>query len=163
MFFRSKKPKPDETAKDGATIAQPDVATEPPSPPIGAPDTAAGDNTPFEQVSEQEGVEASDQQFAETAGQQPSDALSADEMRRRAAAAKHMQAAFGQMVSLMLRTEQFRPLPISELSTLVLPPIALGQFAIGQAHPKGHPLPVPVAGVLWAFVSEDVDQRISQS
>ncbi len=144
-------------------MAQPAVAATPPAAPVEAPDTAAADNTPFEQVSEQEGVEASDQQFAATAGEQPSDGLPPDEMRRRAAAAKHMQAAFGQMVSLMLRTEQFRPLPISELSNLVLPPIALGQFAIGQAQPKGQPLPVPVAGVLWALVSEDVDRRIAQT
>ena len=85
--------------------------------------------------------------------------LSPEEIRRGAVVSKHRQASFGQIVSLMMRHPEFRSVPISELEVLVWPAIGTGQFLIGEAQSKSRGFMSPVAAVLWATVSEDLDRR----
>jgi len=85
------------------------------------------------------------------------------EFKKRATKSKQLQAAFGEIVGLLMRTPQFKSLPLSSLDALVVPAIATGQFMIAEAQAKQSGFIAPVAAVLWASVSEEVDRRLSES
>jgi hemolysin-activating ACP:hemolysin acyltransferase len=85
------------------------------------------------------------------------------EVKRRAAKSKQLQASFGEIVGLLMRSPQFKDMPLSSLEVLVLPAIANGQFMIAEAQAKKSGFIAPVAAVLWASVSEEVDRRLSAS
>ena len=54
-------------------------------------------------------------------------------------------------------------MPLEAASALIMPPMALGQFAVvGARSQKDGPMAI-AAAAWWAFVSPDVDQRLSQS
>jgi cytolysin-activating lysine-acyltransferase len=82
--------------------------------------------------------------------------------RSHAAGAKKLAAAFGSVVSLMMRAPDVKSLPISELEWLVMPALSRGQFAIAEAQPKDAAVLMPIGLVLWAMVSKDVDARLSE-
>lgn len=69
--------------------------------------------------------------------------------------------AFTRIVSVLMRSQPYRQASLADLEWLVLPPIMAGQFAILDAQIRGQAVPVAVA--LWAFVSPEVDQRLSQN
>ncbi len=60
-----------------------------------------------------------------------------------------------------MRTPQFKNVPLSSLEQLVVPAITTGQFMIAEAQVKKSGLVTPVAVVLWASVSEEIDRRLS--
>ena len=93
---------------------------------------------------------------AAAASNQPDMAL-----RQRAAQAQQLQLAFGQIVTLLLRSPDHRDQPISILEEDFIPPLAAGHYLIAQAQSKTHGHPVPVAAVVWASVSKEVDQRLA--
>jgi hemolysin-activating ACP:hemolysin acyltransferase len=89
-------------------------------------------------------------------------AQSADETQRRAAAAIRHSVAFAQMVSLLMRSPHYRHYALADLEWLVLPPLISGQFSIAEARANSDGPAVPVAMALWASVSVEVDQKLSQ-
>lgn len=58
-----------------------------------------------------------------------------------------------------MRSNPYRHSSLSDLEWLVLPPIMTVQFAILDAQVSGQTMPVALA--LWASVSAEVDQRLS--
>lgn len=80
--------------------------------------------------------------------------------------------AFGEVVMVLMRTQPFSELALKDLEWLAGPPVNVGQFAIAHGDPrpadqlteadKADPNRpnIPVAAVLWAYVSEDVDARL---
>jgi RTX toxin acyltransferase family len=78
----------------------------------------------------------------------PTTELSADELKRRAGLSKRMMAAFGEAVSVLMRSEVHRHQFMADLEWLVLPAIATGQFSIIDAQSKsiGFTQPVGLAG-----------------
>lgn len=95
-------------------------------------------------------------------GEQPAQPpLSPEEARKHALASKHVAAAFGEMVALAMRTPAYKLHALQDLEWLVAPAIVSGQFAIAQAQARATGLTTPVAGVTWAFVTPEVDQRLS--
>ncbi|HJQ61206.1 MAG TPA: toxin-activating lysine-acyltransferase [Vineibacter sp.] len=88
-------------------------------------------------------------------------ALPAEELQRRAALAKRLAGAFGEIVSVMMRSEPHRLTYLAELEWLVVPAIVSGQFSIADAQSKSHGAVTPVAAVLWASVSPEIDARLS--
>ncbi len=97
---------------------------------------------------------------AESAEAKPSPEQIA-EMSKRATKSKHLQASFGEIVGLLMRTPQFKKMPLAALEQVVLPAINTGQFSIAEAQSKETGFITPVAAVLWANVSEEIDQRLS--
>lgn len=85
------------------------------------------------------------------------------EVQRRAAKSKQLQASFGGIVGLMMRSSEFRQVTLADLEHLVLPALTNGQFTIAEAQEKKSGLMTPVAAILWASVSEEVDQRLSKT
>jgi len=85
------------------------------------------------------------------------------EIRRRAAQSKQLQASFGEIVGLLMRSPQFKNTPLSDLEELVVPAITTGQFMVAEAHVKKSGFITPVAAVLWASVSEEIDRQLSDN
>lgn len=89
--------------------------------------------------------------------------LPADELRKRAAIAKQIAASFGEIVTLLLRSANDRKRPLEDLDWMVVPALQTGQFAVADAQSKENGMVIPAAAVMWAFVSEAVDQRLSNN
>jgi hemolysin-activating ACP:hemolysin acyltransferase len=87
-------------------------------------------------------------------------ALPPDDLKKRAAAAKLSVAAFGEIVSLLMRSPHCRQCTLQDLEWLVIPAVQSGQFTVAQVQSKRSGGVAPVAAVLWAMVSPDVDLRL---
>lgn len=88
--------------------------------------------------------------------------LDPEEAKKRAAVSKHLLLSFGEIVSVLMRSPQFRGMPLSEIEALVVPAVMSGQFLVAEAQSKSKGFVTPVATALWATVSADVDQRLAQ-
>jgi hemolysin-activating ACP:hemolysin acyltransferase len=98
-----------------------------------------------------------------TAAQVPAaeKALPPEELKRRAEIAQRATTAAGELFTLMLRSPRHRDQKLADLGRQVLPAVRTGQYALLQAQSKTHGLVAPVAAVLWANVSAEVDGRLS--
>lgn len=77
------------------------------------------------------------------------------------ARSRAIAAGLGGIVSVLMRAPDFRNATIGDLEWLVGPPLAVDQFAIAEGHHAETGIVAPVAIVLWAMVSEEVDKRLS--
>ena len=89
--------------------------------------------------------------------------LSAAEMQKQGAASARLLFRLGEVVSVLMRAPQFRPLSLAEIQALVLPPLMSGQFMVAEARSKTKGFITPVAAALWAKVSKEVDKRLSEN
>jgi hemolysin-activating ACP:hemolysin acyltransferase len=87
--------------------------------------------------------------------------LSAEEQKKRAAVSKHLLMSFGEIVSVMMRSQQFRGMSLAEVEQLVVPAVMCGQYLVAEAQSKSKGFVTPVATALWATVSKEVDARLS--
>jgi hemolysin-activating ACP:hemolysin acyltransferase len=94
-------------------------------------------------------------------GSEPSSDAAA-QFKRNTTKSKHLHASFGEIVALMMRSAQFKTVPLAGLDKLVVPPIASGQFMIAEAQNKRTGLVAPAAAILWASVSDEIDKRLSE-
>ncbi len=86
----------------------------------------------------------------------------AEAMRRRVAAgSKLVSAAFGEIVTLLMRAPGYKHYTLADLEWLVVPPLLTNQFTLAEARSKETGLTAPVGVALWARVSDEVDQRLS--
>ena len=81
--------------------------------------------------------------------------------RRQAMAALRNSLAFTQIIGVLMRSEHYKHYTLGDLEWLVVPPMLAGQYRIGEAKPKTGGS-IPVAVVLWARVSADVDKRLAE-
>jgi len=86
-----------------------------------------------------------------------------EEARRRAAAAVRHSLAFAQIVSILMHSPRYRHYTLGDLEWLVLPPLLTGQCSVAEAKSKDNGASVPVAVALWASVSPEVDQRLTEN
>jgi hemolysin-activating ACP:hemolysin acyltransferase len=95
-----------------------------------------------------------------TATQVPSPAL--DEKTQAFWRGKLATANFGGAVSLFMRSPAHRHYTLADLEWCLIPALALNQFMVAEAKlPNGQA--VPVALVLWARVSDEIDARLSSA
>ena len=87
--------------------------------------------------------------------------LPPDELKRRAETAQRMAAAIGEIVGLMIELPRHKGRKLSDLKGLFLPAIRTGQYALASAQSKSRGYTGPLAAVLWASVSPEVDKRLS--
>jgi cytolysin-activating lysine-acyltransferase len=87
--------------------------------------------------------------------------LSEDQLKTMGDASKRIAAAFGEIVSLYMRTPALGALPISELEWLVAPAVATGQYTLAEAQSKANGLIQPMGVVMWARVSDEIDRRLA--
>jgi hemolysin-activating ACP:hemolysin acyltransferase len=62
-----------------------------------------------------------------------------------------------------MRSPHYKHHTLADLEWLVLPPLLTGQFSVAEAGPKEGGARFPVAVVLWASVSVDVDKRLTEN
>jgi hemolysin-activating ACP:hemolysin acyltransferase len=82
---------------------------------------------------------------------------------RRQAAALHNSMALTQIIGVLMRSQHFRQYTLGDLEWLVIPPVMAGQYRIGEVKTKNEGATLPVAVLLWAKVSAEVDERLAQS
>ena len=87
--------------------------------------------------------------------------LPAEELERRTVLSKKMSNAFGEIVSVLMRSESHRTQMLMDMEWLVVPALATGQFKVAGAQSKAVGYLVPVAVVLWARVSSEIDKRLT--
>jgi cytolysin-activating lysine-acyltransferase len=88
--------------------------------------------------------------------------VSAEELRRNAAAEKLLASAFGQVISLLMRAPQYKARTLADIERLVVPAVVTGQYSVAEVQSKQNGLVAPVAVALWASVSKAVDERLSR-
>jgi cytolysin-activating lysine-acyltransferase len=75
----------------------------------------------------------------------------------------NQQVALAQIITLMLGSAPYRNFAISDLEWMVLPALRLGQIAVADSQLDQSGMRHPVAVVIWASVSSEVDKRISSN
>ncbi|WP_295557632.1 toxin-activating lysine-acyltransferase [uncultured Hyphomicrobium sp.] len=71
--------------------------------------------------------------------------------------------AFGAVMAVCCRSKSHRGKTLAEIEEKVAPAVLSGQFSLAEATHTKDGLATPVAAVLWASVSENVDRRLSSS
>ena len=89
--------------------------------------------------------------------------ISLNEKVRRDAITLRNALAFTQVIGVLMRSPHYRRYTLSDLEWLVIPPLLAGQFRIGEVKPDKSQGAMPVAVVLWAFVSDEVDKRLMET
>ena len=93
----------------------------------------------------------------------PAQPLSKEVLDQRAMIIKAKEAALGQIVTLLAQVPGYQDLKLNDLRWLVLPALQLNQFAVVDGKFPDTGLTQPVAAMFWAWVSPEVDQRLSAS
>jgi cytolysin-activating lysine-acyltransferase len=109
--------------------------------------------------------ETSDEKPAPQSGMSGDAQTGLTEKLRRDAATLRNSVVFSQAVGVLMRSPHYREYRIADLEWLLLPPITNGQFRIGETKldEKHGGATLPVALVLWALVSAEVDQRLTMA
>ena len=149
MFFRSKK-------SNGKNTSQETASTEPPARTAAAAAAARVPTVTATQKGSRNGVADKPAASAPAAK-----ALAPEELKQRADASKRIAATMGELIGLMARSPRHREHKLADIRWLVVPAIRTGQFLMATAQSKSHGYTAPVAAVMWASVSPDVDKRIS--
>lgn len=89
--------------------------------------------------------------------------MSPDAKRKAAETSRAVMTAFGQITSVLMRTQHYRQSKIADLEWLVVPALTTGQFSLAEAHSRSNGISAPVGVVLWASVSPEVDARLAAS
>jgi cytolysin-activating lysine-acyltransferase len=152
MFFRSKKGNGKDTQQSSSeqpsakAASNTKTAQRIPGVPAAPPKTSRGTNVgkPTTPPSE--------------AAAKP---LEPAELQKRAAASKHLAATMGELIGLMARSPRHRDHKLADIRWLVVPAIRTGQYSLATAQSKSNGYTSPVAAVLWASVSDEVDKRIA--
>ena len=148
MAFWNKKSTP-----DGEQSQPPREEADPAFPPTSDPAQAPQAHEPPAALSP-EAMQAAPAQAQEAK------ALSPEEAKQRAATSKHLLMSFGEIVSVMMRSPQFKNASLGDLEKLVVPAVVTGQFVVAEAQSKSSGFVTPVGVVIWATVSDEIDQRI---
>jgi cytolysin-activating lysine-acyltransferase len=68
---------------------------------------------------------------------------------------------FGKIAVVMMASPRHRKQPMGEFYAQVMPCLLTGQYMIAGAKPDGRDTSDPIAVLLWASVSDAVDQRVA--
>ena len=145
MAIWSKKPAEKKLATPDAPTAQPEAAAplrESEGPAVNA--AAANGH-----------MELSSSPTATPDGKVPSDRGAIDP----ATVDIQLGAAFASIVRVMLRSAQYRQLPIAELERRVLPAVRSRQFFIAQRRHARTGVSSPLGFVIWASVSDTISSQ----
>lgn len=89
--------------------------------------------------------------------------LTPEQRKDAAMASKLLMAGFGEIVSVLVRAQDYRARPIAALEEIAIPAVLTGQFSLAQAQSSVNGMVAPVGVVFWARVSADIDQRLTQT
>lgn len=83
-----------------------------------------------------------------------------DQQRRAAVLSKRISAGLGEIASVLMRSKTHAQMPLAQLHTL-MPAVLTGQYVTAEAKSRDNGLTQPVAVVVWASVSDEVDHRLA--
>ncbi len=72
-----------------------------------------------------------------------------------------LAAQFGDMVTVLMQTKFYENLRLKDLRDYVVPPLMNKQYRIAEARKKGTGNSVPAALILWARVSDEVQDKLT--
>ena len=87
--------------------------------------------------------------------------LNDQEAKQRMEAARHAAATFGEIVTLLMRTPEYKGLSLGDLDALIVPPLRAGQVSVATAQSKSSGVTSPVGAIVWARVSPEVAERLA--
>ena len=79
-----------------------------------------------------------------------------------AALTKLFAASIGDMVVVLSRSPAHKHYSLADIEWMVMPPVAAGQFYVVEVADKARGFRAPIAAVTWAFVSQEVDRRLTE-
>jgi cytolysin-activating lysine-acyltransferase len=130
------------------------------TPPVDAPEPVAA--APVVEPGTSSASVSSNAPGTTSAPQVATSEPAAKATQRQAAMTAQLMSRLGEIVLVLMRSQQHRSLPLAQLESLVLPPLMRGQVLVAQAQSKSQGTVVPIAAALWAQVSEAVDKRLSE-
>lgn len=68
--------------------------------------------------------------------------------------------SLGKMMAVLISSPRHQRMTLAEVYTRFLPPLTLNQFVVAEARPTGQEQTAPVGLILWAEVSDAVQQRL---
>ena len=74
-----------------------------------------------------------------------------------------LAAKFGDMVTVLMQSKFYEDLRLKDLRSYVVPPLMNNQYRIAEARKQGTGNSVPAALILWARVSDEVQDRLAGS
>lgn len=83
------------------------------------------------------------------------------DLKTATARSRALAASLGAVVAVMMRSPEHRNTTLAEIEALIGPPLVLDQVAIIEARDGESGIVAPVAAVLWATVSPEIDARLS--
>ena len=89
--------------------------------------------------------------------------LSQEELQQHSAKAHRTLSQFGSVVSVFMRSRNAKGMTLAQVESLVVPAVVSGQFVFAEAQSKANGMVAPIAAVLWANVSDEVDLRLSSN
>lgn len=138
MAFFSKKPPKDEPP------ARPSAAASAPAPVSRTPSPAAKANGAAPAAAPQEPVDM-------------------EKLKAGVARSRRTLIALGEVISVLMKSPDYRNATLGSVQALVGPAIMSGQYLVLTAHEKTRGAAAPIALAMWALVSEAVDRRLSQA
>lgn len=73
----------------------------------------------------------------------------------------HFADSFTRVMSVLMKSEPYRSIPLGKIENFVAPPLLSGQFAILDGEINGRKIPLAVA--FWAYVSREIDERLTDT
>jgi hemolysin-activating ACP:hemolysin acyltransferase len=71
---------------------------------------------------------------------------------------------YGKILSILGRQKPFAEMRLGQIAAMIGPAVDAGLFAIADGQPKDESGPaIPIAFVIWARVSEEIDKKLSES
>jgi hemolysin-activating ACP:hemolysin acyltransferase len=86
---------------------------------------------------------------------------SAEDVKAGMERSRRTLVALGEIVSVLMKSQDYRGASLATVQMMVGPPIASGQFMVLSAHDQQRGVTAPTALALWANVSDAVDRRLS--
>lgn len=87
--------------------------------------------------------------------------VSPEEVQASVERTRRVQAAFGEVISVLMRSPQHQSMTLGQARALVAPAIATQQFLVASQFDAARRATAPVAVVMWANVSEELDRVLS--
>jgi hemolysin-activating ACP:hemolysin acyltransferase len=80
---------------------------------------------------------------------------------KKARSSRGIVHAYGAIITVLSRSKRHRNRTLAEIEEAVVPAVLSGQYSLAEARHDNSGVVRPVAAVLWASVSEDVDRRLA--
>ena len=161
-FWKKKKPAVEAKASPAQTPAS--VPSQPESAPVKRQISITPPQSVPPSQARRAPPQASQPPNSEQSGGAPP-ASSASTTGRSTGAAKSFLTApvaesLGKVVSILMFSRRFQGMTLRELSNIILPPVMANQYIVAQVKAQERDVTIPVGLLLWAQLSDELDQKL---